>query len=102
MDTRYEITVKYLLCEHPRGFRRDEGRRVRAAGSGVMAQNCRPISKLGRCRFNLKPFVECKDMRLTEPSSERYRRIRLRHAAAGSDLVAMSVRVSSRLRLPVA
>ena len=46
-----EITVKYLLCEHPRGFRRDEGRRVRATGSGVRAQNCRPISKLGITRM---------------------------------------------------
>ena len=41
-----------------------------------------------------EPFVECKDMRLSEPSSERYRRIRLRHAAAGSDLVATLVRVN--------
>ena len=49
-----------------------------------------------------EPFVECADVRWTESSSLCKRRIRLRHVATRSDLVAIWVRVSSRLRLPVA
>ena len=57
---------------------------------------------LGLCQLNLEPLVECGDVRFAESSSERNRRIRLRHVATRSDLVAIWVRVSSRLRLPVA
>ena len=53
-------------------------------------------------RRNREPIVECTDVRWTESSSERKRRIRLRHVATGSDLVAFLERVSLRLRLPVA
>ena len=57
---------------------------------------------MGFSQLNPEPFVECDDMRLTEPSSECKRQIRLRHVATGSDLVAILVRVNSRLRLPAA
>ena len=49
---------------------------------------------MGPCPVNLESFVECTDVRWTEPSSECKRRIRLRHVAAGSDLVAIWVRVN--------
>ena len=43
---------------------------------------------------NPEPIVECTDVRWTESSSERNRRIRLRHVATDSDLVAILVRVN--------
>ena len=54
---------------------------------------CRLWRALGPCRVNLEPFVECTEVRWTESSSECKRRIRLRHVATGSDLVAILVRV---------
>ena len=62
------------------------------------ARSCRTLG----LSENPEPFIECRDFRFIEPSSECKRRIRLRHVATGSDLVAMLVRVSSRLRLRVA
>ena len=66
------------------------------------AASGRTAFSLGPCPVNLESFVECTDVRWTESASECKRRIRLRHVATGSDLVAILVRVSSRLRLPVA
>ena len=56
----------------------------------------RPAAQLSRwaSRRNREPIVECTDVRWTESSSECKRRIRLRHVAAGSDLVAIWVRVN--------
>ena len=51
---------------------------------------------------NPEPFVECMGVRLTEALSECNGRIRLRHVATDSDLVAFLERVRPRLRLPVA
>ena len=55
-------------------------------------------SRLGVCRLNLESFFVCADARLPNWTSVCQRRIRLRHVATGADLVAGSVRVSSRLR----
>ena len=60
----------------------------------------RPPAASGRTAFalglsaNPEPFVECTEVRWTESSSECKRRIRLRHVATGSDLVAIWVRVN--------
>ena len=53
---------------------------------------CRLWRALG-LSTNPEPFVECTEVRWTESSSECKRRIRLRHVATGSDLVAILVRV---------
>ena len=42
----HENTANYPLCQHKCGFRRNEGFRIRATGSDVRAQYCRPITKL--------------------------------------------------------
>ena len=55
---------------------------------------CRLWRALGPCRVNLESFVECTDVRWSEPSSECKRRIRLRHVATRFDLVAIWVRVN--------
>ena len=65
------------------------------------AASGRTASTLG-LSANPEPSVECTDIRFTEPSSERSRRIRLRHVATSFDLVAILVRVNGCLRLPVA
>ena len=60
------------------------------------------MSNVGHLAGEPGALGEGSDMRFIGPSSWRSRRIRLRHVAAGSDLVAIIVRVRSRLRLPVA
>ena len=78
-------------------------RSTRTPTGGHSARRRSPVSfALGPCPVNLESFVECTDVRWTEPSSECNRRIRMRHVATRSDFVAISVRVSSRLRFRVA
>ena len=66
------------------------------------ARSARVSAGVGLLSVRLAPFVECTDVRRTESCSECNRRIRLRHVATRPDLVTIWVRVSSRLRLPVA
>ena len=58
------------------------------------AASGRTAFALGFSQLNPEPFVECDDMRLTEPSSECKRQIRLRHVATRSDRVAIWVRMN--------